>query len=169
MSTYRERLSRTRRDKVHLTPQDFLDDCAEYFDWCEEHPLLEDKLFQFQGDVVRDSVSKVRPFTKKGLLNHVGLAESRYNSYKEQGREWSDAVELVEQFIYTQKFENAAAGLLNASIISRDLGLAEKSEVTGANGGPIQTEEVSARERVASKLASLAKRGGTVGDTSDPE
>ena len=38
-------------------------------------------------------------------------------------------------------------------------------EHTGKDGGPIQTEEVSARERIAGKLASLAARGGTDGDT----
>ena len=40
---------------------------------------------------------------------------------------------------FTQKFTAAAAGFLNAAIIARDLGLAEKHEVAGPGGGPLQT------------------------------
>ena len=40
--------------------------------------------------------------------------------------------------IREQKFVGAAADFLNASIISRDLGLADKREISGPNGGPIE-------------------------------
>ena len=44
----------------------------------------------------------------------------------------------VEDIIRTQKFEGASAELLNVSIIARDLGLADKSEHSGPNGGAIE-------------------------------
>ena len=37
-------------------------------------------------------------------------------------------IERIEQTVYSQKFEGAAAGLLNANIIARDLGLADRRE-----------------------------------------
>jgi hypothetical protein len=43
----------------------------------------------------------------------------------------------VDEIIRTQKFQGAAADLLNPNIIARDLGLSEKSEITGANGAPL--------------------------------
>lgn len=42
---------------------------------------------------------------------------------------------------------------------------AAKHEHTGANGGPIQTQEVSARDAVASKLASLTTGACSKADT----
>lgn len=46
---------------------------------------------------------------------------------------------------------------------------AERHEHSGPNGGPIQTEEVSPRERIASRLARLASEGGAGEDTGGPE
>lgn len=42
-------------------------------------------------------------------------------------------------------------------------------EMSGPDGKPIQTEEVSARERVNSKLARIATRSAADGDTGEPE
>lgn len=125
---YYERL--LQKPKMHLTPEDFLKDCVRYFQWAEDHPLLEDKAFNFQGDVIHDEVAKMRPFTKKGLAIFLGMPESRLRTYSKRGPAWAEAVEMVEDAIYTQKFEGAAAGLLNAGIITRDLGLADKQEVS---------------------------------------
>ena len=52
----------------------------------------------------------------------------------------------MDEIIRTQKFEGASADLLNPNIIARDLGLADKSELTGAGGGAIET--VTRIERV---------------------
>ena len=40
-----------------------------------------------------------------------------------------------------------------------------QTELTGANGGPIETKDVSARERIARRLASLASREPTSEDS----
>lgn len=158
-----------RKPREFYSPQDFLIEVAKYFEWCDDHPLLEEQVFQYQGSIVRADKGKVRPYTKRGLATFLAIPYSRLKTYSDRGGEWADAVEMVEQVIYTQKFENAAANLLNAGMISRDLGLADRNEITGADGGPIQTDEVSARERIASKLAILAARGGAGDDTGEPE
>lgn len=124
---------------VYLTPQDFLRAAVEYFEWAESHPLKEEVTGFYQGEVCRGDVSKVRPFTKRGLAIYLGMPVSRLESYRARGEDWEEAVEMVEQVIYTQKFENAAAGLLNSTIVSRDLGLAERNELTGRDGEPLQT------------------------------
>lgn len=131
---YYERL--TRKPSIYLTTKDFLEDVAKYFEWCENHPLLEEKVFQYKGAIVRADESKMRPFTKKGLCTFLGIPASRLASYSKRGEDWEEAMEIVEQTIYTQKFEGAAAGLLNATMITRDLGLAEKQEVGGLSSAP---------------------------------
>lgn len=68
----------------------------------------------------------------------------------------------AEEIIRRQKFEGAAADLFNPNIIARDLGLADKSELTGKDGGPIETKsenvtDLELARRVAFLLTSGAK------------
>jgi hypothetical protein len=128
MSYYEQLLRRDKR--IFLTPHDFLKAAVEYFEWAEETPLQEEKVFHHQGEITRTDVSKVRAFTKIGLANYLGIPVSRLDSYKaREDKGWAEVVEIIEQVIKEQKFINAAVGLMNATIISRDLGLAEKQEV----------------------------------------
>lgn len=127
------------------TPQQLLGAAIEYFEWCERHPLQEEQVFHNKGMIVRTEVSKVRPFTKRALASYMGLTVAKLDAYRrkadamgDDAPQWNEVMDLIEQTIFTQKFENAAAGLLNATIISRDLGLAEKQEVTGRDGEPLQ-------------------------------
>ena len=144
----------------------------EFFQWCDDHPLLEEEVAVYQGDVTRFDKTKVRPYTLRGLAIYLNISVSRLERYRAGIPEFVLAMELIDQIIHTQKFENAAAGILNASIISRDLGLADKQELTGANGGPIQTEEVSNDAATfASRMARLAARslpGDGAGETDGP-
>ena len=140
---YYERLLK-RKNKVYISADQFLADCVDYFKWCEEHPLLEEKAFSSQGIIIKDDVAKMRPFTKKGLATFLGIPEGRLDSYKRKGGEWAEVAELVEQTIWTQKFEGAACGLLNANLISREIGLADKQEIVGGsdpqNDRPLQIQ-----------------------------
>ena len=153
------------KPREYLFPYDFLAEAVKYFNWCDDNPLLEEKVFQHKGFIVRADVDKVRPYTKTGLCTFLAIPDSRLATYAGKGEEWQAALALVEQTIYTQKFENAAANLLNATFISRDLGMADKQELSGPNGGPIQTEGTTACERISSKLASLAARSAEDSDT----
>jgi hypothetical protein len=114
----------------------------EFFQWCDDHPLLEEDVAVYQGDVTRFDKKKVRPYTLRGLAIYLNISVARLERYRAGITEFSTAMELIDQIIHTQKFENAAAGILNASIISRDLGLADKQELTGANGADLVTRIV---------------------------
>ncbi len=47
--------------------------------------------------------------------------------------------------------------------------LIDRSELTGKDGGPIETSDTSAaREHITSRIAGLATRGATSGDTGKP-
>lgn len=82
------------------------------------------------------------------------------------------AMEELEEARAEAKKQGQAAAMTGATVQKIKLtGLdrPQRHEVTGKDGGPIQTEEVSARERINSKLASLAARSGTGEDTSGAE
>lgn len=123
-----------RRNTLFTTPDEFLNAAAQYFQWCEDTPILEEQINVWQGSVIRSNVKKTRAFTKTGLANYLGIPASRLVQYKERDEEWTEVVEIIEQVIYTQKFEHAAAGLLNSTMITRDLGLAEKQDFSSTDG-----------------------------------
>lgn len=138
------------RDKIFSSPEVLWAACVEYFEWVEANPLLEEKGFAFQGVVTKETFSKMRAMTITGLCNFLGIGESTWSDYRDR-EDFSLVVKQVEGVICQQKFEGAAADLLNANIIARDLGLAEKKHNTNADpdGSPAGT---GAMDRLAQLL-----------------
>ena len=156
--------------RIFLQASEFKKAALDYFLWAEDHPMLEEQVFQHKGAIVRADRHKMRPFTKQGLASYLGIPVSRLDGYKQRGApEWAEAVEMIEQVIYDQKFTGAAAGLLNAPLIARDLGIADKNELSGPNGGPIQTEEISPRELLRDRIARIATAATAASDPDEPE
>ena len=123
-------------------PEVLRDACYQYFQWVEDHPLWEMKAFAYQGVVTQESVPKMRAMTISGLCLFLDICENTWANYK-KNQDFLRVCTDVEKTIYNQKFSGASADLLNASIIARDLGLADKSELTGANGAPININTTS--------------------------
>lgn len=124
------------RNTTYVTGEDFFRDAIAYFKWAEDNPHFEEKVAFHQGEVCRADVTKIRAFTKTGLANHLGIPLNRLSSYaKRETGTFAQVMVLIDQIIYEQKFSAAAAGLLNTNIIVRDLGLADKQEVGGIEGG----------------------------------
>jgi len=111
------------------------DACQEYFQWCEDNPLEEEKIFHNQGSITRAKVAKMRAMTVSGLCIFLDICENTLTNYKEDD-DFLRVITRAEKIIYAQKFSGAAADLLNANIIARDLGLKDKSDIT-TNDKPI--------------------------------
>ena len=107
--------------------------CEEYFEWVESNPLWESKAFQFQGVITYGELPKMRAMTIGGLCIYLGMTHETWCQYRVKD-DFSEVVKYVEAVIKDQKFSGAAADLLNANIISRDLGLADKKEHTSPDG-----------------------------------
>ena len=110
------------------TPVELVEASLAYFDWCADNPLYETDLRTADGIVVETPVAKMRAFTKSGLCVWLGISPSTLSTWV-QDPDYKGAVEWINNIIYTQKLEGAAAGLLNANIIARDLGLSDSAKV----------------------------------------
>lgn len=125
--------SKHGRDKLFATPQLLWDAAVEYFEYCENNPLKEEKVFNYQGEIVRADIAKMRAMTLSGLCFYLKCNEAYFRTFKAQlpkdEQEFNTVISEIESVIYNQKFQGAAADLLNANIIARDLGLADKQEV----------------------------------------
>lgn len=133
--------SRHGRKPIFATPDDIWGAAAEYFDWIEANPLFEDKLVTFQGSASHEPVAKMRAMTITGLCIFLDISMQAWTEYCVRDG-FGDITARIAEIIRTQKFTGAAADLLNANIIAREIGLADKTEISGPDGGPVQVEPV---------------------------
>lgn len=127
------------RKPIFESPEALWAACCEYFEWVEANPLQEEKLFAYQGTVVRETVSKMRAMTLDGLHVFLDIGTQTWADYRARD-DFSEVVSRVERIIREQKFTGAAADLLNPNIIARDLGLKDKNEISGDPNSPLVTE-----------------------------
>jgi len=116
------------RKPIWDNPQELYDACVEYFEWVEANPLWETKPMIVNGEVYDAPTAKMRAMTIEGLCVFLGMHRSTWDEYKYK-QDFSDIVNLVNNTMYEQKLTGAASGLLVASIIQRELGLKEASDL----------------------------------------
>ena len=140
------------KEKIFSTPEILWDAACQYFQWCLDNPLMEAVVIS-KGirKVVKDEesgedkaiveylidVPKMRAMTVIGLCIFLDISTQTFLDYynnKEDAYEGYLVVTTrIKEIIRSQKFEGAAAGFLNANIIARDLGLAEKKDIELTN------------------------------------
>ena len=147
-----EALSSHGRNPKFESPEALWAACCEYFTWVEEHPLWEMKAFAYQGEVTQEPIAKMRAMTLGGLCLFLDITKPTWALYKAR-EDFNYVTTRAEETIYDQKFSGAAADLLNANIIARELGLEEQSQVADV---PADT---GAREKRRSRIQELLKRG----------
>lgn len=129
--------SKHGRDKLFGSPKIMWQAACEYFAWCVNNPLIE--IDYRSGKKIQ--LPKMRPFTLHGLCHYLNCNSAYFRSFKSQERalkeDFITVIADIEETIYNQKFTGAAVGFLNANIISRDLGLSDRQELTGKNGEPL--------------------------------
>lgn len=130
----------------------------DYFEWVDDNPLWEDKLVTFQGDATHEPVAKMRAMTIGGLCIFLDISQHAWGEYRNR-EDFGPVAKKIEDIIRNQKFSGAAADLLNANIIARDLGLVERQEHSGPGGGPIQTvtSAMTAKEAAEAYAATMGE------------
>jgi len=120
------------RDALFSSADLLWEAASQYFDWCDKNPL---ETIEYNGkDAIECKVPKMRSYTYAGLCVYLGCGRTYFNDFKvsELGKtkDFSEVLTRIDDILYTQKFEGAAAGLLNQSVICRDLGLSDKQALT---------------------------------------
>jgi hypothetical protein len=116
------------RDKIFPKPKDLMEAANEYFAWIEANPLKEQQVVKYKDSYEIIELDKMRPLTIHGLCNFIDIAVITFDEYGKR-KDFTAVHTRIRQIIYNQKFEGAASGFLNPSIIARDLGLADKKEI----------------------------------------
>lgn len=133
--------SKHGRNKLFESPDALWEAACDYFQWCEDNPLMEAEQARGTAKPYTDQetgetifapnlieLPKMRAFTWEGLELYLDIHSLRDYKVNPDYKDFSQVVTRIEKVIYTQKFTGAAAGFLNPNIIARDLGLKDSSE-----------------------------------------
>lgn len=126
-------------DREFETPEKMLEECYKYFQWADENPLPQEDFVRGGPKAGKKIILfKKRPYTLHALCIHLGVNTVYFNQFEARIKDKTDEVSLafakvithVREIIYNQKFEGAATGFFNHNIISMELGLTSKKELT---------------------------------------
>jgi hypothetical protein len=110
----------------------------QYFAWVEEHPFYEFKVVGTSfGTPITENIPKKRPMTITSLCLFLDISDVSWINYRKKNADFLSICNMAERVIKEQKFGGAASGFFNHAIISRDLGLVDKKDVT-SDGKAIQ-------------------------------
>lgn len=135
------------------THEQLWENFIEYSDWIENNPLKEQQLIKHK--ITRDEeivesyqLNKMRAMTKDSFALACGLSGWHViESYKERSNDFLQVVTRIEKYIYDQKLTGAAAGLLNANIIARELSLGKEEQTQDDNEIVVRRVDGTAADR----------------------
>lgn len=146
---------RTRhgRKKLFSDPKILWKEACKYFQWCDENPLKSVEQIKGRARIKKKEVNEgedqpeeemeiidtvdlplMRAYTWEGLELYLGLESLRWYKTSPDHKDFLQVIGHIGKIMYAQKFTGAAAGLLNANIIARDLKLTDRQEITGKDG-----------------------------------
>ena len=126
--------SKHGRDKIFTDPDILWEEACKFFKWCDENPI---ETLEYNGrDAKECIVPKMRAYTWEGLELFLDVTDDTLRNYrsKESYKEFFGVLTHIEKIIYSQKFTGAAAGVLNANIIARDLHLRDSKDIDHSVG-----------------------------------
>jgi hypothetical protein len=135
------------RKPIFATPDDLWSACVEYFEWNADNPLYEAQAFAYQGCVTIENLPKLRAMTLDGLQLFLDISHQTWADYRAR-EDFIEVVSRAERVIRDQKFSGASAGLLNANIIARDLGLKDSTSTELNVAGSLAELIEAGRKRV---------------------
>jgi hypothetical protein len=128
------------RDKIFSTPEILWECCKEYFEATDKRKWVKT---QYNGkDAIECKIPNETPYTWTGLYLYLDIGHQTWVDY-EKRQDFMEICTRVRNIIYTQKFEGAAVGAFHAMIVSRDLGLTERTNNTNVTEQPLFNTDTS--------------------------
>ena len=114
---------------IFKTPEAMWERFCEYAADVLANPLQEERVFSGKNGVIKTNVNKLRPLTLMGFRLFAPFTRQAWEKWRKERPDLWEVMNDIEDAVYSQKFEAASAGLMNAGIIGKSLGLADKIEV----------------------------------------
>ena len=116
------------REKLFETPALLWEEACKYFKYVDDNPWDD---FKWKDRAYRNEPRKI-PYSMIGLCLYLGVSEGYFRAYKCQNPKNADAyitvIDNIKQVVQSQQFNGASAGYFKENIISRMLGLVDRTE-----------------------------------------
>jgi len=139
---------------ISNTPEQLWAAAADYFRWCDEHPLTAKRALtsgKTQGKTYE--VEFVRPYTVKGMCLHCNISEKYIDDIvKNRDKEvvWYNVLEKILYIIHTQNLEGAIVDLYNPIMVSKVLNL-DKQKSADEDDKPVTVHVIDSRSNSLAK------------------
>jgi hypothetical protein len=126
------------RKKLFETPELLWTSACEYFDWCDNNPILSTKSSSSTQGTSTEEKEHQRPYTKQGLFFYLECSDDWLRNFRKTcNNDFLRVIEAIEQTIENQQVAHAMVGVFNANLVARLNGIKDHSDVT-TNGKEIQ-------------------------------
>ena len=149
--------SKHGRDAIIESPGQLAEAADEYFMECEENPIVEQ---DFRGAKTAEvQLTHPKVFLKGEFARFCGLSEWRLiDDLKQKSNDFSQVITRIEGIIRDQKYSYAVCGMFSATIVSRDLGLTDKKDLT-SKGEKIQLPPIIVQNKEAEDVVNKLLNG----------
>lgn len=141
--------------RATLTPEQVMNLIVQYFEWAELNAIKAGETASFQGRVYQDTIHKPRIFTWEGLKLFCGFSGTALAKWKLKPG-YDVVIEFAESVIKEQKYQLAANGMINSTMIAKELGI-DKGDTfnISANAKEQDNTEEAMKNAVASVLSKI--------------
>ena len=115
------------RPRAFESVEDFEEKTKKYIDWVKNTPVEKTITASFQGEISYLKVPHCRPMTQYGWASFLGVGLSTLKDYSKK-EEFSATFEYFQSCMTSWNLDGATSGDLNATIVTRLEGLADKKE-----------------------------------------
>jgi DNA-packaging protein gp3 len=156
------------RDAIFTLPEVLWDTACSYFKWADENPWYRYDVVK-SGDRVGEVLSTPtqRPYSIAGFCVFLGVGTTWFSVFRLNcSEDFSTVINEIETVIRTQQWEGATVGTFRENIISRTLGLVDRTDMT-TQGQAINTQNAELANLTEDELRSLSElqRKSRVGPT----
>jgi hypothetical protein len=150
-NTYWKLARNPGRPRIFKTPDELWYSAQEYFKWCDDNPdykiemlkksILEEDLITGEFTLIHYvSVPVKRAYLWSGLCLYLGVDVSFFTQFengldlsKEEDKEFYKVVRAIRDTIKADQVTGGLNGTLNANLVARLQGIAEKRELESKN------------------------------------
>jgi hypothetical protein len=133
--------SKHGRDKLFETPELLLESAFEYFQWCDDNPIIKTESTKTDKGYIEKEIPTPRPYTRDAFFLYIGCSDNWLREFKKTcNDDFLRVIADIEKTIDTNQLIGATVGMYNANIIARIQGLKEQTESVNINHNKNETE-----------------------------
>lgn len=112
-------------------PLELLEKANEYFNWVIDNPLKKTEAYNTKNGIELIETPVMRVMSIGAFSVFAGITYQTFLNYeRDESGLYFEVCKKIRDVVENHQFEGASANLLNASIIARKLGLADKKETS---------------------------------------